>query len=178
VAAVRKEIPELRALILGPTDEDPAYFEDCRQLAADLGLEDCLTFTGPVRISEWLGQIHVVVLTSLSEAQPLVLLEAGAAGIACVATNVGACREIIEGAGDSNDPHEPGGFITDLVCPPQTAERICRLLRNSALRRRFGTTLQRRVRRRYASSIAKKSYAQLYSETMSVDRDRSCRVTV
>jgi glycosyltransferase involved in cell wall biosynthesis len=161
-AEVRREIPDVRALIMGPTDEDPAYVSECRQLISDLELEDCVELTGAVRIAEWLPHIHVVVLTSLSEAQPLVLLEAGAAGIPCVATNVGACREIIDGAGTDTDPHEPGGFVTDLVSPRQIAERVCDLMRSPALRRRLGETLRRRVHAHYTTAIARARYDDLY----------------
>jgi len=161
-AAAHREVPDIRALVIGPTEEDPAYAEECRRLIAELGLEDCVELTGPVRLAEWLPKVHVVVLTSLSEAQPLVLLEAGAAGIPCVATNVGACREIIEGAGDADDPLEHGGFITDLVSPEQVADRVCRLLRSSSLRKEMGESLRRRVRRRYASMTAQANYAALY----------------
>ena len=161
-AAAHREVPDIRALVIGPTEEDPAYAEECRRLIAELGLEDCVELTGPVGLAEWLPKVHVVVLTSLSEAQPLVLLEAGAAGIPCVATNVGACREIIEGAGDADDPLEHGGFITDLVSPEQVADRVCRLLRSSSLRKEMGESLRRRVRRRYASMTAQANYAALY----------------
>lgn len=161
-AAARGEVPDIRALVMGPTEEDPTYAEECRELITELGLEDCVELTGPVRLVEWLPKVHVVVLTSLSEAQPLVLLEAGAAGIPCVATNVGACREIIEGAGDADDPLEHGGFITDLVSPNQVANRVCKLLRNSLLRKEMGENLRRRVRRRYASTTAQANYAALY----------------
>ncbi len=161
-AVAHREVPDIRALVIGPTEEDPAYAEECRRLIAELGLEDCVELTGPVGLAEWLPKVHVVVLTSLSEAQPLVLLEAGAAGIPCVATNVGACREIIEGAGDADDPLEHGGFITDLVSPEQVADRVCRLLRSSSLRKEMGESLRRRVRRRYASMTAQANYAALY----------------
>jgi glycosyltransferase involved in cell wall biosynthesis len=165
-AVARREVPDIRALVMGPTEEDPAYADECRQLIAELGLKDCVELTGPVRLDEWLPKVHVVVLTSLSEAQPLVLLEAGAAGVPCVATNVGACREIIEGAGDADDLQERGGFITDLVSPEQVADGVCRLLRSSSLRREMGESLRRRVRRHYASTSAQANYAALYGGFM------------
>ena len=161
-AAARRTVPDLRALVMGPTDEDPAYVAECRRLVMELGLEDCVEFTGAVQLAQWLPHVHVVVLTSLSEAQPLVLLEAGAAGIPCVATDVGACREIIEGAGGEDDPPEPGGFITELVAPQQVADSVCSLLRGHALRRHMGENLRRRVRRRYASATARANYTALY----------------
>jgi glycosyltransferase involved in cell wall biosynthesis len=79
-----------------------------------------------------------------------------------VATNVGACREIIDGAGTDGDPHEPGGFVTDLVCPEQIADRVCDLLRNAALRRRLGEALRRRVLAQYTTEIARAQYDALY----------------
>ena len=50
------------------------------------------------RPREIYGDLDVVVLTSFSEGQPLVILEAYAWGLPVIATDVGACREMIEGA--------------------------------------------------------------------------------
>ncbi len=165
-AIIRQRIATLRVLVMGPTEEDEAYFKECCQLVTELGLSDCVTFTGSVRITDLMPTIHVIVLTSLSEAQPLVLLEAGAAGIPCVATNVGACREIIEALGEEGAAPEPGGFVTDVVAPDQVADRVCQLLANEALRRRFGETLRQRVIRHYASDIARQKYGALYRDLL------------
>jgi polysaccharide biosynthesis protein PelF len=94
---LKARIPTLHALILGPTDEDPEYFAECERLVRDLNVAETVEFTGTVNIVDFMERIHVCVLTSLSESQPLVILEAGAARIPFVATNVGSCREIIEG---------------------------------------------------------------------------------
>ena len=42
-----------------------------------------------MRLDEYLPRVDAIALTSLSEAQPLTVLEAGAAGIPTVATDVG-----------------------------------------------------------------------------------------
>jgi glycosyltransferase involved in cell wall biosynthesis len=160
-AALRSRMPELRALVLGPTDEDPVYFQECSELVRELGLQETLTFTGAVNLVDYLPQIHVVVLTSLSEAQPLVLLEAGAAGIPCVTTDVGSCREILEGAGE--DPVlGPGGLVTNLVAPEQTADAVFGLLQDEERRRELGDRLCERVRRQYGSEQARSEYSNLY----------------
>jgi glycosyltransferase involved in cell wall biosynthesis len=161
---VRKAVPDLRALIMGPTDEDPGYFAECQALVAELGLARCVEFTGAVRIVDHLPSIHVVVLTSLSEAQPLVLLEAGAAGIPCVATDVGACREILEGARDETQTAGRGGIVTELVAPEQTGDAIAGLLADAGERRRQGETLRRRVCQLYNSELSRDRYAALYRE--------------
>ena len=159
-----ERMPNLRAFILGPLDEDPSYTAECRQLVADLGLVGCVEFTGSVNIVDYLSRVHVVVLTSLSESQPLTILEAGAAGIPFVATNVGSCREIIEGRSDEQPPLGPGGFITPVVAPGATADAVERLLRDHELRRSFGETLRQRVRATYTSERACKAYTDLYRD--------------
>ena len=161
-AILRERVPGVAAVVMGPTDEDPVYFEECRALVASLGLEDTVEFTGTVNIVEHLPRVHVVVLTSLSESQPLVILEAGAAAIPFVATNVGSCREILEGRPDEAPPLGPGGIVTGLVAPGEIAAALSRLLLDATLRRRYGETLRERVRRIYTSERAAESYRVLY----------------
>lgn len=114
--------------MVGPADEDARYGAECQDLVRHLGLDDCLRFTGPVAVDDYLPQLDVVVLTSISEAQPLVILEAGAAGIPSVATDVGACREMIYGSPTENPPLGPGGEVTPLANPTATAQAVARLL--------------------------------------------------
>ena len=166
VAIIRETVPGLRALVLGPTEEDPVYFEECCLRVAEHGLEDTVTFTGPVNIAEYMSQIHVMALTSLSEAQPLVILEAGAAGIPSVATDVGACREMIEGRTDEMPRLGLGGEVTRLVDPRQTAEAVAGLLRDGARRRACGEAMRARVRRYYSSSEALAAYARTYGDML------------
>jgi polysaccharide biosynthesis protein PelF len=158
----RERIPNLRALVMGPMDEDPDYTAECKALAASLKLDGCLEFTGAVNVLDYLPRIHVAVLTSLSESQPLVVLEAGAAGIPFVATNVGSCREIIEGRPEE-DPHlGPGGIVTPLVAPAKIAEAIAELLEDPDRRRAYGLALRARVNRSFRSEQAAATYRETY----------------
>ena len=133
-------------------------------MARDLGLEGCVEFTGAVNITDYLPEVHVVVLSSLSESQPLTLLEAGAAGIPFVATNVGSCREIIEGRRDEVPPLGRGGFVVPVVAPGQIADAVETLLRNHDMRRQFGVTLRQRVVASYTSEKAASAYRDLYRD--------------
>lgn len=169
VAIVRETVPGLCALVLGPTEEDPVYFEECRDRVAEHALEGTLTFTGPVNIADYMARIHVMALTSLSEAQPLVILEAGAAGIPSVATDVGACREMIEGRADETPRLGPGGEVTRLVDPAQTAAAIAGLLRDGHRRRACGEAMRERVRRHYGSADALAAYARTYADLLATD---------
>ncbi|MEQ1710695.1 MAG: GT4 family glycosyltransferase PelF [Hyphomicrobium sp.] len=159
---VRERIPDVRAWIMGPTDEDEDYFAACRELVARLGLGHTVQFTGAVNIVEYLPQVHVAVLTSLSESQPLVVLEAGAAGVPFVATNAGSCREIIEGRSDEVPPFGPGGIVTDLVAPDQIAAAIVGLLGDHHRRETYGDALRARVETYYTSERAAGAYTSLY----------------
>lgn len=159
---VRQSVPNVRAWIMGPTDEDEAYVAECRALVDRLGLGETVIFTGAVNIVDYLPQVHVAVLTSLSESQPLVVLEAGAAGVPFVATNAGSCREIIEGRDDEMPPLGPGGIVTDLVAPEQIAAAVASLLLDPARRRAYGDALRRRVGAHYTSAQAAAAYSELY----------------
>ncbi|MBM4396723.1 MAG: GT4 family glycosyltransferase PelF [Deltaproteobacteria bacterium] len=99
---VAEVIPDARFYVLGTPDEDESYFEECERLVRVLSLNRCFEFTGPVKMAEWYPQLSAVVLTSISEAQPFVLLEAMRAGVPVVATNVGACAELVLGT-DGDD---------------------------------------------------------------------------
>jgi polysaccharide biosynthesis protein PelF len=166
---LKASVPVLRAWVIGPTDEDPEYFKECQALVTEYGLEETVIFTGPVNILDYLGQIHVMVLTSLSESQPLVVLEAGAAGIPFVSTDVGSCREIIEGVANENPRFGNGGEITHLAAAEEIATATGRLLLDHAARRKAGDALRARVAANYTSEKATAAYAVLYRQLMAVD---------
>ena len=152
--------------MLGPTDEDPEYFKECLAIVAEFGLEDTVIFAGSVNVLDYLGQIHVMVLTSLSESQPLVVLEAGAAGIPFVSTDVGSCREIIEGPVTEYPHLGHGGVITHLAAAEEIAEACGRLLLDHGMRRGAGEALRSRVAAHYTSQKAASAYTSLYGKVI------------
>jgi glycosyltransferase involved in cell wall biosynthesis len=162
VHLLRHRFPDLRALVLGPTDEQPDYYEACKAHVGELKLGQTVDFAGKVEVTKYLPRMHVNVLTSLSESQPLSVLEAGAAGIPTVATNVGACREILCGRQDEQPALGDGGILTDIASPEQTAHAIGRLLSEPALRRRMGRAMQSRVRSEYDLDIVDEAYWMIY----------------
>ena len=163
---VKDAVPHVRILLIGPTDEDADYEALCRRRVVELGLEDTIEFTGKVNITDYLPIIDVLVLTSISEAQPLVLLEAGAAGIPSVATDVGSCREIIEGGPDE----VPNLGVAGRVAPPMDAaaigQGIVELLADPEERRRCGAVIRNRVETYFTSEISTGRYAHLYEELL------------
>ncbi|WP_370154896.1 GT4 family glycosyltransferase PelF [Ferrovibrio sp.] len=165
---LRRQIPDLQALVLGPTEEDPAYDRECRELVAMLGLGETVLFKGQVKLDDWLGRLDAIVLTSISEAQPLVILEAGAAGVPTVATDVGACREMILGPPDETPALGDGGAITPLANPQATAAALAGLLRSPERLAEASRAIRERVRQRYNKRHLDRIYADLYAETMAL----------
>lgn len=164
VALLKQYAPDIKAYVLGPTDEDPAYYRECQTMVTMLGLKDNIIFTGRVQVDEYLEHIDVLVLTSLSEAQPLVMLEAGACGIPLVATDVGACREIIEGTDDEKPALGAGGFITALANPASTAEAIYKLLTENELYDACSNNIRKRIIEHYNQTAHHTTYRNLYAE--------------
>ena len=164
-AALKKRVPNLLALVLGPQDEDPEYYQECLAVLQQEGLQDCVRFEGRVNVADYLGRIDAVALTSLSEAQPLVLLEAGAAGVPSVATDVGSCREMLEGFGqDSVTGH--GGIVTPVGDPAAIADALEKILTNADLRSRMGGVIKRRVEATYNKTTVDKIYNDLYGSLL------------
>jgi polysaccharide biosynthesis protein PelF len=162
IKVVSADIPGLVALVMGPTDEQPDYYQECKAAAAELGLSSTVRFTGQVDVAQYFPRVHVNVLTSVSESQPLSVLEAGAAAIPTVATDVGACREILLGRDDEHPPLGDGGILTDVASPEQTAAAIGTLLRDQERRLRFGRAMQERVKRYYDLNVVDDAYAAIY----------------
>lgn len=155
---VFKSDPNVDAWIVGPDDEEPDYARECYKLVSSLGIGDRLAFLGMRDVVQILGQVDMVVLTSLSEGQPLTLLEAGAAGLPCVASDVGSCRDILLGG----DAPASGGYVTALMSPQDTATAILKLLADPAEARAKGAALRARVCESYSLDLMRKAYADLY----------------
>jgi glycosyltransferase involved in cell wall biosynthesis len=93
---VHSKIPDAIFHCIGPTDEDPAYFEDCKRLVENFNLSEVFLFTGRQNVLDYYAFLDVMLLTSVREAQPLVILEGWSAGIPCVSTKVGNVPEMLD----------------------------------------------------------------------------------
>jgi len=159
------QVVDVEVRIFGPIDEDLRYARRCRRLVSALGLERAVRFEETRPIERIYPEIDILVLTSFSEGQPLVILEANAAGVPVVASDVGACRELIEGRSEEDRRLGPSGIVTRLAAPEETAAAISRLARDPDLRRVMGAAGRRRVAAFYRKSATVATYRALYTES-------------
>ena len=160
---LRVTVPGLRAYIIGPTDEDPHYHQECVEIVKHSNLDGTITFTGKVNIDEYLDHIDVCVLTSISESQPLVILEAGAVGIPSVVTDVGGCREMLMGRSDEKPALGPGGGIAALSNARSVAYEIEQLLSDKELYAQCSHAIRERVHTYYNKERQDQAYHALYT---------------
>lgn len=154
--------PDLEGWVVGPKEEDPDYVKECETLVASLGLKDNIRFTGNQDVTKIMPKIGIMMLTSISEAQPLVLLEAMCAGIPCIATNVGACSEILYGAKNESPNLGRAGEVISIANPSQGVQMIDYLLKDDKRWREYGDNGRRRVLESYDQKKMFAQYRELY----------------
>ncbi|WP_077532799.1 GT4 family glycosyltransferase PelF [Massiliimalia massiliensis] len=150
----------LKLWIMGSLEEAPEYAEECRQLVADLHIPD-VVFTGIVNVKDYIGKMDMLVLSSLSEGQPLAILEGFAAKKPFIATNVGNCRGLIEG---EFDDWGRAGYIVPIMSASQMARAMVKMAGNAPKRRKMGDIGYQRVRAFYDQSDIYQRYYQLYRQ--------------
>ena len=171
VKVCHQEVPDMRCIIVGPYDEDEDYYDECLQLSVNLGLTEVVEFTGKVNVLDYYPQMDVLVLTSASEAVPLVILEASCAGIPVVATDVGACKEMLLGRTGADQELGPSGIITPVASPELTGKSLVQLGQDSALRTSMGRAGIARVERFYRLETVHRQYDELYREMGAVGQE-------
>jgi len=114
VALARREIADLVLWMVG----DGEHASSLKQLARDLGIEGAVRFLGERSdVGDCLSHADVFVLSSLSEGMPISILEAMAAGLPSIVTDIGGMPEVIglSGAGRVVPPGDPGKLAAAIV---------------------------------------------------------------
>lgn len=159
---IKSDIENSKLYLIGPYDEDKAYYEDCLRLIRNLRLEEDVIITGKVDVKQYMKKIDVLVLTSISEGQPLVILEGMSAEIPFVSTDVGSCKELLEGKDCDNIGH--AGIITTPVTPRETYNGILELYKDKNLRKKMGKNGRKRVEKYYTKELFINKYKELYKD--------------
>ncbi|MFN3544339.1 MAG: GT4 family glycosyltransferase PelF [Thiobacillus sp.] len=153
--------PEAEGWIAGPTDEDPAYYQECLNLVESLGLSERVKFLGFQKIDELLPRVGALILSSISEALPLVILEGYAAGVPSIATDVGACRQLIEGLTPEDRALGPSGRVVGIADPGALARAALDLMQPQNWQAAQAAGIAR-VERFYSLEMMIDAYRELY----------------
>jgi L-malate glycosyltransferase len=141
----------LRLVISGEGTERASL----ERLAVELGIADCVIFTGHVAPEQVLGTFDIFAMSSDTEQMPNALLEAMAASRAVAAVDVGDVKSIV-----CEDNRE---FIVERDDAKALADALTRLLRNPKRRRALGCANRCRVVKKFSQEGMFSAYSQIFS---------------
>lgn len=149
-----------RLHIFGATN-DKEYKKECFEIINSLGLEEGVTIYGQINPIDYMPKMDFTILTSISEGQPLTILESFAARRPVVCTNVGCCRELIDGNDD-------GIGEAGICCTPMDisgiANAMITLCKNNDLCKKLGKNGLERVKKNYTYEKMINGYFGLYEK--------------
>ncbi len=125
---VKKSVPEAELVFSGRGADEQEF----RKLAADLGVEDSVKFLGFLdqpNLVEVYNAGKVFAITSTSDTQSMVMMQAMACGLPVVGVNARALPEYI---------NETNGFVVEPGDPATLAERLVAVLKDPKLEDKLG----------------------------------------
>jgi glycosyltransferase involved in cell wall biosynthesis len=136
LAEVRVDIPDARLTMVGPDKGDGALEAMCREIA-ELGLEGAVEVVGAVaheEVGQYLADADIFLNTTGVDNTPVSVIEALAAGLCVVSTNVGGIPYLLENEKDA------------LLVPPSDAQAMAEAVRRLFEERDLAARLSRNGR--------------------------------
>ncbi len=161
---LKQDFEKVRLHIVGGID-DEEYHKECMDLINYLDVKDII-MPGAVNIKIYLEQIDFTVLTSISEGQPFAVLESMAARRPVVATDVGCCRELIEG--DEGDKFGHAGICVPAMHQAKLLQALSDLCMDDVGRKRMGLAGQQRVKNYFVIEDVINHYLEVYGKAVSI----------
>jgi glycosyltransferase involved in cell wall biosynthesis len=151
--------PEFRLDIVGD-GPDRTVLED---LCDELQLRSHINFLGFRNdVHELLPQADLFVLSSVTEGLPMTLLEAMAAGLPIVSTNVGGISELVN--------HNETGLLVPPQSPEALAGAILELMHDPQRAVNMGHSGRRRVEEEFDIRVVTAKYEELYRALLRMNR--------
>ncbi|MEN9472331.1 MAG: hypothetical protein RLZZ495_420 [Pseudomonadota bacterium] len=168
---VVNSLPNAEAWIAGPEDESPDYARECHELVDQLGLKGKVKFLGFQKLTDLLAKVGLVVLSSISEALPLVILEGYAAGVPTLSTDVGSCKQLVFGLPGEDAALGASGRVVRIADPQALADAAIELLSNPETWHQASKAAIARVEKYYAQEIMFSSYRDLYEKNFQKSKE-------
>jgi L-malate glycosyltransferase len=165
-AIVLKEYAEVTFKIVGEVLEEE-YFQDLRNLIAELQLTDRFVFAGgSATIRDHLIDSDVFVLPSRSEGFSNAIVEAMAAGLPVVATDVGGNAEAVTSG--------VSGFLVPSEDPTALASALMKMIRDSQMRERMGIAGRKIAEKRFSTDVMMRETVAIYDQLRGVSQLGHC----
>ncbi|MGH9932498.1 MAG: glycosyltransferase [Pyrinomonadaceae bacterium] len=152
------QVPDVKLLIAGaPLDQE--YSGSLGVLCGDLGIEGRVVLLGSVTdVPGFLSELDIFVLPTCApgEGCPVALLEAMAAGKACIATDIPGSRDLIQ--------DERNGLLVPSEDPRALADAIRKLSSSPELRCKLGAAARATVEEQFSIEREVVNHEQLYEE--------------
>jgi glycosyltransferase involved in cell wall biosynthesis len=160
-ALVRQEVREVEFVLVGArVAGHDRYAQLIDDRIEELRLADVFVRPGFVTdVPEVIAGADVLVLSSVSEACPICVLEAMAAGVPVVATEVGGVRELLEAV-----PGEPAGEIVPPRDSGALATAITRMLSDEPRAIGFGESGRRIAKQLFDIEVCVDAHEEIYRE--------------
>lgn len=161
VAAVRRQTPSVDLRILGGASPDHAGYEaGLRDAIERSGLSPATVSDPGAEAAKLVHAFDIMAMTSApySEGMPTVLLEAMAAGIPCVSTDVGSVSEVIE--------HGRTGLVVAPGSDEAVVDALTHLVERPELRRQMGDAGRSAATVRFDLEACARRYHAGYREAL------------
>lgn len=148
---VHKSCPKAKLIFVG----DGEMMQECQNFVSQNNVEENVVFLGLRRdVLDIVQVFDVLVLSSLSEATSITLLEAMASGVAAACTKVGGNPEIVD--------DEITGLLSQRGNHQELAKHILRILTEENLKEKMGKAAQEKVQKHFTMQTMVANYSQLY----------------
>ena len=151
VAYMRQSTPGARLVICGDGPER----QSLERLAGELGITDAVVFAGHLEdVRPALKSADIFVMPSRNEGMGRALIEAMAAGVACIGTRTGGIPEVIQDG--------KNGVLVPCEDAASLSDALLELARNPAARTRLGREAARSVYPAFDESTMVERLAEVY----------------
>ena len=152
--------------VLGPKDHLPEYYELCLRTIEELNMGEYITFHGTMNVRAMLDRFDLLLMPSYNEGQPIVALEAMAASIPLVSTDVGGMSQLIDDVLVAPDGHEIGncGILTIPGDIHGFAAALRTLMEEPSIYERYGVNAYDRIVSFFQLRLVMDRYNTIYRE--------------
>jgi len=161
-ASIAARFPDVTFSIAGAVLEQD-YFDELRRLIEELGLAGRFEFAGDIKqLRDYLAQAEIFVLPSRSEGFSNAIIEAMAASLPVVATNVGGNSEAVQNG--------TTGIIVPAEDPQALAAAMAELLADRGRARQMGARGRAAASDRFTTDAMMRSVAAAYERVLASGR--------